>query len=49
MSNGNSGVASLQHPMQRLIDKRLGLSVQSRGRLVEDQDIGVLEEGAGDR
>ncbi len=35
--------------MQCLVDKRLGLGVQSRGRLVEDQNIGVLEEGAGDR
>ena len=34
---------------QRLLDRPLGLGVERRGRLVEDQDRRVLEEHARDR
>ena len=33
---------------QRLLDRRLGAAVERAGRLVEDQDRRVLEQGAGD-
>jgi hypothetical protein len=35
--------------VQRLLDLALGLGVDRRGRLVEDQDAGVDQQGAGDR
>ena len=34
--------------VQRLLDRRLGAAVERAGRLVEDQDRRVLEQGAGD-
>ena len=34
--------------LQGLLDRRLGPAVEGAGRLVEDQDRRVLEQGAGD-
>ena len=34
--------------VERLLDRRLGAAVERAGRLVEDQDRRVLEQGAGD-
>jgi hypothetical protein len=31
-----------------LVDESFGLGVEGRGGFVEDQDVGVLEQGAGD-
>ncbi|MPL60848.1 hypothetical protein SDC9_06410 [bioreactor metagenome] len=46
--DGKHGLA-LHHPGQRLLDLRLDLAVERRGRLVQHQDRRVLEEGAGER
>ena len=35
--------------LQGLLDRRLGPAVEGAGRLVEDQDRRVLEQGSGDR
>ena len=32
-----------------LLDRRLGAAVEGAGRLVEDQDRRILEQGSGDR
>jgi hypothetical protein len=34
--------------VQRLLDKSFAFGVEGRGRLVEDQDLRVFEDGAGD-
>ena len=35
--------------VERLLDRLLGAAVERAGRLVQDQDRRVLEQGAGDR
>ena len=40
--------APLGDVVERLLDRRLGAAVERAGRLVEDQDRRVLEQGAGD-
>ena len=40
--------ARVRDPLQRPLDRRLGLVVDRRRRLVEDQDRRILEERAGD-
>ena len=35
--------------LQRLLDERLAFGVQTARRLVQDEDLGFLEEDAGDR
>ena len=42
-------VRFLRRRVERALDLGFGLGVQRAGRLVEDQDRGVLEDGAGDR
>lgn len=42
-------VASLRHVGQSGADPRLGLDVDARGGIVEDEDARVHDEGAGDR
>src|SRR5690606_21703184 len=41
--------AALRELVERLLDRALGLGVEGRGRLVEDQDRRVLQEDARDR
>ena len=45
--DGDHGLA-LHQRRERLLDRRLDLRVERRGRLVEDQDRRVLEDHAGD-
>src|SRR5580704_8170030 len=44
----NRGAAAA-HLLQRALDLLLGAGVERAGRLVEQQDVRVLEDGAGDR
>ncbi len=37
------------HVLERVLDERLRLRVEMGGGLVEDQDLGVLEDDPGDR
>ncbi len=39
----------MPQPLQALLDEALTLAVEAAGRLVEDQDPWVGEQGAGDR
>ena len=41
-------VRPLPQRVERPLDARLGLHVEGAGRLVEDQDRRVLQDGAGD-
>ena len=41
--------AAGEQAAQALLDRRLGVEVDVRGGLVEDQDAGVGDEGAGER
>src|SRR4029453_15994877 len=43
------GGAAAAHLFQRALDLLLGARVEGTGRLVEQQDAGVLQDGAGDR
>ena len=45
----DEGGAALLQLLQRLLDEVLALAVERRGGLVEDEDAGVAEDGAGDR
>ena len=40
---------ALHQVLELLLDRRLDVGIERRGRLVEDQDRRVLEEDAGDR
>ena len=42
-------VRPLHQPLQRLLHQRLAFGVERRGRLVEQQDRRVAQDGAGDR
>jgi hypothetical protein len=44
----SNGRASLSCSVKCRLDHLLGLRVQGRGGLVEQQDLGVAEQGAGD-
>src|SRR5205823_89615 len=44
-----NGRASLHQFLQRRLDSALGFCIQRVGRLIENQDRGVLENRAGDR
>jgi len=35
---------ALDHPLERRLDLQLGLGVDVRGRLVEDQDTGIAQD-----
>jgi hypothetical protein len=48
MGDGDGGVVSLEELGQGLVDESLGFGVKSRRCFVEDQDVGVLEQGTGD-
>jgi len=41
--------AADQYPVQRILDQRFGMRVQGAGRLVEDENARVSQDGAGDR
>ncbi len=43
----NQCSAALQHAFERLLDQVLRLCIDRRGRLIQDQDAGVGEDGAG--
>ena len=43
------GGAAAAHLFQRALDLLLGAGVERAGRLVEQQDVRVLQDGAGDR
>ena len=45
----HQGGAAAAHLFQRALDLLLGARVERAGRLVEQQDMGVLQDGAGDR
>lgn len=45
----DDGGATLHEMIEGLLDLRFGLAVECGGGLVEQEDGGVLEEGAGDR
>ena len=45
-NDGGAAVASL---VEGLLHGGLALRVQCRGRLVKEQEVGVADEGAGDR
>src|SRR5690606_8670799 len=45
----HEGGAALRELLERLLDGSLGLSIEGRRSLVQDQDRRVLEEDAGDR
>ncbi len=47
MGDGDHRLAGHQ-PVEALLDRRLDLRIERRGRLVEDQDRRVLEQHAGD-
>ena len=47
MGDGD-GRPALRGPLEGVLDQPLGLGVQRRGRLVQDQDRGVLQEDARD-
>ena len=47
MGDGDHGAAAHQ-PVKRLADRLLGFAVERRGRLVEQQDRRILQEGARD-
>ena len=42
------GGAALYQAGDRLLDLRFGLGIQRRGRLVQDQDLRIVEDGPGD-
>src|SRR4051812_32544740 len=44
----DEGGPTLDQFLNRRLDKRFGFGIQRRGRLVEDQDRRVLDQGAGD-
>src|SRR5271166_4674927 len=44
----DNGRAALAQSVKRLLDRLLGFGIERRGRLVEQNDRRVLEEGAGD-
>ena len=44
----DQGRAVARDPVERRLDLALGMDVEGRGRLVEDQDRRRLEDGAGD-
>ena len=44
----DEGGAALPQPIERPLDACLGLDVEGAGRLVEDQDRRILQDGAGD-
>ncbi len=43
------GGAALDQPLQGLLDHPLRLCVHARRRLVQDEDLRVVQDGAGDR
>src|SRR4051812_6091106 len=45
----HDGGAAAAHLFQRALDLLLGAGVERAGRLVEQQDVRILENGAGDR
>ena len=47
MGDGDHGLA-LHQGRERLLDRRLDLRIERRGRLVEDQDRRVLQDHPGD-
>ena len=48
MGNADEGRLG-QTLQQQLVERRLGLRIERRGRLVEEQPVGPLQEGAGQR
>ena len=40
--------APFHQPVQRLLDLLLGFGIHRAGRLIEDQDLRVVQDGAGD-
>lgn len=48
MCNADSGVVLLEQLAQSLVDKCLGLRVQSTCRLIKDEDVRLLDKGSRD-
>jgi hypothetical protein len=48
VGNGDGGVVAFEKLGEGVVDESLRFSVQGRGRFVEDQDVGVFEQGTGD-
>ena len=48
MRDADGRVVAGQQRGERLVDERLGLGVERRRGLVQDQDVRVLEQGARD-
>jgi hypothetical protein len=48
VGDGDGGVVSLEELGKGLVDESLRFGIKSRRCFVEDQDVGVLEQGTGD-
>ena len=48
MCDGDGGIVALEQLSKGLVDKSFGLGVEGRGRFIQDQDVWILEQGAGD-
>lgn len=48
MGDADRGVVAREQVAQGLVDQGLGFGVEGAGGFVEDEDVGVLEEGARD-
>ena len=46
--DGDRGVVAFEQLGEGLVDEGFGFGVEGGGRFVEDQDVGVFEQGAGD-
>lgn len=48
MRDGDGRVAAAEHRLERLVDEGFAFGVEGGGRFVEDEDVGVFQQCAGD-